>query len=99
MKIGIIGSGVVGQVLAKAFKSEGHDVMLCTRNTSKEEVVKFKNENSSVQVGTFNETTKFGDLLVLATAGSVAEEAIRLAGTENFNNKVIIDATNPLSNE
>ena len=45
MKIGIIGSAGVGQVLAKAFKSEGHDVMLGTRNTSKEEVVKFKNEN------------------------------------------------------
>ena len=36
MKVGIIGSGVVGQTLAKAFKSEGYEVMLGTRNTSKE---------------------------------------------------------------
>jgi 8-hydroxy-5-deazaflavin:NADPH oxidoreductase len=42
MKIGIIGSGIVGQVLAKAFIQEGHDIMLGTRDVSKEEVVKFK---------------------------------------------------------
>ena len=45
MKIGIIGSGIVGQVLANAFLSEGHEVILGTRNTSKEEVVKWKKEN------------------------------------------------------
>ena len=32
MKVGIIGSGVVGQVLAKAFTSEGHYVKLGTRD-------------------------------------------------------------------
>ena len=41
MKISIIGSGIVGVVLGKAFITEGHDVMLGTRNTSKEEVVKW----------------------------------------------------------
>lgn len=40
MKIGIIGSGPVGRALGKAFRSEGHEVMLGTRNTSKDEVVK-----------------------------------------------------------
>jgi len=80
MKIGIIGSAAVGQTLAKAFKSEGYDVMLGTRNTSKEEVVKFKNENAGIHIGTFKETAAFGEILVLATAGSVIEEAIKLAG-------------------
>jgi predicted dinucleotide-binding enzyme len=97
MKIGIIGSAAVGQVLAKAFKSEGHDVMLGTRNTSKEEVVKFKNENAGINIGTFKDTAAFGEILVLATGGAVAEEAIKLAGTENFENKVVIDATNPIA--
>ena len=40
MKVGILGSGIVGQVLAKAFNAEGHQVMLGTRNILKEEVVK-----------------------------------------------------------
>ena len=99
MKIGIIGSGVVGQVLAKALTSEGHDVMLGTRNTSKEEVVKFKNENAAISIGSFEDTAKFGELLVLATGGSVTEEAIVLAGLNNFSNKVVIDATNPIAKE
>jgi len=97
MKIGIIGSGLVGRVLASAFLKEGFDVMLGTRNTSKQEVVKWKNENLSGKTGSFNETTEFGELLVLATGGNVTEEAIRLAGFANFKNKVVIDATNPIA--
>ena len=97
MKIGIIGSGLVGRVLASAFLKEGFDVMLGTRNTSKQEVVNWKNENLSGKTGSFNETTEFGELLVLATGGNVTEEAIRLAGFANFKNKVVIDATNPIA--
>lgn len=99
MKIGIIGSGAVGQVLAKAFNSEGHKVILGTRDTAKEELVKFKNENAAIGIGTFEETATFGELLVLATGGSVTENAIQLAGLNNFNNKVVIDATNPIAKE
>jgi predicted dinucleotide-binding enzyme len=97
MKIGIIGSAAVGQRLAKAFKSEGYDVMLGTRNTSKEEVVKFKNENQSIAVGTFEDTALFGEIMVLATAGSVVENAIKLAGVDNFSGKIVIDSTNPIA--
>jgi 8-hydroxy-5-deazaflavin:NADPH oxidoreductase len=95
-RIGIIGSGIVGQVLAKGFLAEGNKVMLGTRNTSKEEVVKFKSENEAIEIGTFEDTAKFGDVLVLATGGMVTEDAINLAGTRNFSGKVIIDATNPI---
>ena len=97
MKIGILGSGIVGQVLAKAFLAEGNEVMLGTRDTSKPEVTKWSNENKSGKVGDFKETAKFGEILVLAVGGSVAESAIKLAGKENFSNKVIIDATNPIA--
>src|SRR5215212_9942164 len=96
MKIGIIGSGQVGQVLARAFKSEGYDVMLGTRNTSKENLVQFNNE-AKIDVGTFDETAKFGDVIVLATKGTGAEEALYLAGKENLANKIIIDTTNPIA--
>jgi len=74
MKIGIIGSGVVGQVPASGFLKEGHAVMPGTRNTSKDEVVKWKAENASGKTGTFEETALFGVLLVLATGGSITED-------------------------
>ncbi|MBL7748498.1 MAG: NAD(P)-binding domain-containing protein [Chitinophagaceae bacterium] len=97
MKIGIIGSGIVGQVLGKAFLAEGHEVTIGTRNINKEEVVKWKSENPTGAIGSFTEAAAFGDLLVLATGGSVTEEAIKLAGTDHFNGKVVIDATNPIA--
>jgi predicted dinucleotide-binding enzyme len=96
MKVGIIGSGEVGQTLGRAFKSEGYEVMLGTRNTSKEDVVQFNNE-AKIDVGTFDETAKFGDIIVLATKGTAAEDALKLAGIENLGNKIIIDATNPIA--
>lgn len=99
MKIGIIGSGIVGQVLGKAFIAEGFDVMLGTRNTSKDEVVRWKEQNSEGHVGTFEEAAEFGEILVLATGGKVTEEAIKIAGIKRFSGKVVIDTTNPISAE
>ena len=97
MKIGIIGSGIVGRVLATGFLSEGHQVMLGTRNISKEEVVKWKNENKTGLLGSFQETAQFGEVIVLAVSGLVMEDAINLAGKEHLSNKVIIDTTNPIA--
>jgi|SRR5436190_10693323 len=99
MKIGVIGSGEVGQTLASAFLKEGNDVMLGTRNTSKDEVIKWKKENDSGQVGTFEETAKFGELLVLATAGDVIEKVVTMVGPLNFSNKLVIDVTNPIDKQ
>lgn len=99
LNIGILGSGIVGQVLAKAFTAEGHKVTLGTRNVLKDEVVKFNTANPSIHIGTFAETAAFGDILILATAGDIVLDAIQLAGTEHFSNKVVIDATNPIAKE
>lgn len=96
MKAGIIGSGIVGQVLAKAFASEGHEVTLGTRNTSKDEVVKF-NKETGIAVATFEDTAKNAELIVLATKGPAAAEALQLAGIGNLSGKIIIDATNPIA--
>jgi predicted dinucleotide-binding enzyme len=99
MKIGIIGSGAVGQTLATAFLTEGHEVMLGTRNPGKEEVKKWKKANPKGQTGTFGVTAQYGDILVLAVAGSAAESAIKQAGTSHFTNKILIDTTNPIAAE
>ncbi|MBL7726005.1 MAG: NAD(P)-binding domain-containing protein [Chitinophagaceae bacterium] len=97
MKVGIIGSGQVGRVLATAFLKEGHKVMLGTRNISKEDVVKWQKENKDGLLGSFQETAQFGDIIVLAVSGLVVEDAISLAGKEHFFEKTVIDATNPIA--
>lgn len=99
MKIGIIGSGIVGRVLGNAFLQEGHQVMLGTRNTLKDEVVNFLKENPAATAGSFEETAIFGDIIVLATAGNVTESAIAMAGIDNFSYKTVIDTTNPIADK
>jgi predicted dinucleotide-binding enzyme len=99
LKVGVLGSGDVGRVLASAFLKEGHPVMLGTRDPSKDQVVKWKKDNPKGTTGNFAETAVFGDFLVLATAGSVSLSVIELAGKENFEEKLVIDTTNPIAHE
>jgi predicted dinucleotide-binding enzyme len=96
MKIGILGSGMVGRVLGTAFIKEGHQVMLGTRDVKKEDVVKWLSQNVGAKAGSFAETAMFGEIILLATSGDITPEVISSSGIENFNGKVIIDATNPI---
>lgn len=99
MKIGILGTGIVGRTLATAFLNEGHQVMMGTRNIEKDEVVKWKSENVAGEIGLFADAANFGELIVLATSGIVTEDAVKLAGLENFSGKTVIDTTNPISKD
>ena len=97
MKIGVLGSGIVGRVLASAFLSEGHAVMLGTRNISKPELAAWQEENKKALLGSFQDTAQFGEIIVLAISGLATEDAIELAGKEHFFEKLVIDATNPIA--
>ena len=97
MKVGVLGSGDVGQVLGAGFVSRGHDVKLGTRDPGKDKVKAWVAKNGSkASAGTFEETAKFGELLVLATLWDGTKSAIDMARPESFTGKVVIDTTNPL---
>jgi len=98
MKIGMLGSGVVGQSLGSGFISIGHEVMMGSRHPGKDEIKAWKAKaGNKASAGTFAEAAAFGDMAVLATQWSGTENAIRLAGPENLAGKVVIETTNPLS--
>jgi predicted dinucleotide-binding enzyme len=100
MKVGILGSGEVAKALAKGFVGTGHSVMLGSRNPKHEALLEWaRTAGTSVSTGTFADTAKFGELLILATLGSAREAVVKLAGASNFDHKVVIDATNPLAFE
>src|SRR5882672_6451678 len=97
MKVGVLGSGEVGQSIAKGFSGRGHEVKIGSRTPGKPELTKWKKEaGAKASVGTFAEAAAFGELLVIATRGGVAAEAIDAAGIKNFDGKTLIDITNPL---
>lgn len=94
-KIGILGSGMVGKALAAGFIKYGYDVMAGSRRPEK--LDEWKTEISpKLQTGDLSQTASFGDIIVLATKGTAAEDSITLAGLEHFTGKTVLDAVNPI---
>jgi len=97
MRIGVLGSGDVGQTLASGFIGLGQQVKLGTRDPGQDKVRAWVAQNGAkASAGTFAETAAFGELLVLAVLGTAVDEVIRLADPANFAGKVVIDPTNAL---
>jgi 8-hydroxy-5-deazaflavin:NADPH oxidoreductase len=108
MKIGILGTGMVGQTIAEKLAQLGHKVMMGTRDkkatlakTGKDNFGRpafgdwIKN-NTKVQLGTYSEAASFGEFLLNATSGVGSLEALKLAGENNLADKVLLDISNPL---
>jgi len=96
MKIGILGSGIVGQTLGAGFAALGHDVKLASREPADERITGWvARVGARASGGTFADTAAFGEVAVLATPWTGTENAIRLATQENLAGKVVIDVTNP----
>ena len=95
-RIGILGSGIVGQTLANGFLKYGYEVMTGTSNVNK--LAEWKSKGgASAHTGSFAEAAAFGDLLVLAVKGNRALEVINKAGIATLNGKTVIDVTNPIA--
>ncbi|HVP60513.1 MAG TPA: NAD(P)-binding domain-containing protein [Myxococcaceae bacterium] len=95
MRVGIIGSGTVGQHLGAGFVKHGHEVWIGTRDPAK--LADWaKKAGPKVHVVSTAEAAKQGELLVVASRWDGTEAALRAAGPENFRGKVVMDATNPL---
>ena len=95
-RIGIIGSGVVGQTLANGFVKHGYDVTIGTNSDSKRGELTAKT-GGKAKVASFEDTARFGEIIVIATKGPAAENAVKLAGIGNLAGKVVIDANNPIA--
>lgn len=106
MKIGILGSGVVGQNLGSALARGGHDVVLGTRTPEKLDEKRGLGDQSLREwleategrgrVATFAEAAAQGEVVVNATSGQASIEALRMAGASNLAGKVLMDVANPL---
>lgn len=96
-KIGILGTGVVGQTIGKKMVSLGYEVMMGSRTSTNEKAAKFVQENGSKALqGAFEESAKFGELIFNCTKGEATIEILKMAGVTNFNGKTVIDISNPL---
>jgi predicted dinucleotide-binding enzyme len=97
LKIGILGTGDVGRALGNGFIALGHEVKMGSRDAHNEKAVAWASTSGiNASTGTFADAVKFGDVIVLALLWAGTENALKLAGVENFAGKVVIDAINPL---
>ena len=97
MKIGVLGSGDVGQALGNGLISLGHEVKMGSREAGNEKARAWVAKSGvKASQGTFADAAAFADLAVLATLWSGTENVIRQAEPRNLAGKVVIDATNPL---
>ncbi|HEY8935477.1 MAG TPA: NAD(P)-binding domain-containing protein [Cyclobacteriaceae bacterium] len=94
-KIGILGSGMVAQVLGSGFIKHGYEVMIGSREPAKLNDWKSK-AGAKASVGTFEDTAAFGEIIVLAVKGSVVE-ALATSLASSLAGKTIIDPTNPIA--
>lgn len=94
MKIGILGSGMVGQTIGAKLVALGHEVMVGTR--SPEKLSEWLGKVPQAKVGTFAETAAFGEIVFNCTSGAGSLDALKAAGASNLRGKVLVDVANPL---
>lgn len=95
-KVAVLGSGVVGEVLANGFLKHGYEVMRGSRDPAKLNEWKDK-AGSKAAVGTFEQAATFGDIVVLSVKGGAAESLVKGLPEKSIAGKTIIDTTNPIA--
>jgi len=97
MKIAVLGTGMVGDVIATKLLSLGHSVMMGSRTKNNEKASAWvAKSGAGAAQGTFADAAKFADIVFNCTKGLNTLDALTLAGSENLKGKILIDISNPL---
>ena len=95
MRIGVLGSGVVGQALAAGLTSHGHEIMIGTGSPDRAELRSAAHANGYA-VASFADAVSGADLVFLAVHGTAAVDVVRGLPDGELDGVVLVDATNPL---
>jgi predicted dinucleotide-binding enzyme len=97
MRIGILGTGTVGQTIGTRLVQLGHDVKLGSRGATNEKAATWvTGAGEHATQGTFADAGVFGEIVFNCTPGMVALAALNEAGAENLKGKIVVDVSNPL---
>jgi 8-hydroxy-5-deazaflavin:NADPH oxidoreductase len=97
MRMGMLGTGMVGQTLASRLVELGHDVVMGSRTADNPKALSWaKRHGESAHSGTFADAAAHAPILWNATAGSGSLAALEAAGPSNLSGKVLVDVCNPL---
>jgi 8-hydroxy-5-deazaflavin:NADPH oxidoreductase len=98
MNIGILGTGAVGDAIGTKLIQLGHSVLMGSRTANNEKAVAWVQKNGTkAKAGTFADAAHFAtEVIFNCTSGVGSLDALRSAGAENLNGKILIDISNPL---
>src|ERR1051325_7944058 len=100
MKIAILGTGMVGNILGTKLVQIGHEVAMGSRSATNEKAVQWaKRLGQGAHSATFRDAASFGEIVVSCTSGTHAMEALQMVGIEVLRGKILIDVSNPLEQE
>lgn len=96
MRIGVLGTGMVGEALATRLVELGHDVMLGSRTADNPKAVAWAQHHAPhACTGTFADAAAYGAFVIHSTQGATAE-AVLTSCADALSGKVVIDTANPL---
>ena len=108
MRIGILGTGIVGQTLGLKLIRLGHTVMIGTRYPANLDELKGRGTGAralrgwlteagtKARIGTFGEAAVFGEIIINALRGDASLEVLQAVGNEPMLGKTLIDTSNPI---
>ena len=98
MKIGVLGTGMVGNAIASKLASLGHQVMMGSRTSDNLKARTWaETVGARARIGTFAETSAFGELVFNCTQGTSSLAALQAAGAANLAGKTVVDVANVLT--
>jgi predicted dinucleotide-binding enzyme len=97
MRIGIFGTGMVGETIGTKLIGLGHEVKLGSRSAGNEKGAAWAQKMGTLAShGSFGEVAAFGELLFNCTQGTASVDALGAAAAEHLAAKILIDVANPL---
>jgi predicted dinucleotide-binding enzyme len=97
MKIGILGTGMVGEALGTKLVQLGHDVRMGSRSATNESAAKWaKTAGAGASQGTFADAAEFGEVVFLCLKGDAELDVVRSVGDGKLKGKIVVDVSNPL---
>jgi predicted dinucleotide-binding enzyme len=97
MKIGVLGTGMVGQTIASKLVAVGHEVRMGSREAANPAAQSWaKKSGPRASHGTFADAAAFGEIVFNCTNGAASLDALKAAGASNLKGKVLVDVSNPL---
>jgi len=98
MKLGVLGTGMVGKAIATKLVQLGHEVKMGSRTPDNEKAAAWLQESASdnASAGTFADAAAFGEMVFNCTSGVASIDALKAAGVDNLSGKVLVDIANPL---